>query len=364
MNIDLGRPIDYDALGRFKHVRINYDVSQDRGDTNIETIHASLYKPALDALRSRGVKALFVGTHELYGEGQGFNWEQMSDADWQRFTDGYVEMCRRWAQLCKGSSVVYQIMNEQDSQEPRASVIVPPPVYGQLFNRAYDAIKAIDTTASVITGGYNSGSGRGTQQYREAKITRTDGVAFHPYGLTANGDFDVFGAFKPQLDQWATLGQPLWVSEYGVLGHNNDASSNRVANWIIAMRGTMRGRVAGECYFSWHIQDAPPYDSFGVVDQAGNVRQPVYNALTVGSSPVPIPPDPSGGAAVRYAVSVNLRSMPTTQGAISTVIPAGGQATIFEGALEVADGYVWVKTQYAGFSGWTALVKNQTFALQ
>lgn len=261
------------------YVRFPILIREYEGETAAQILN--FYAPTVQMYAEAGIQSVLPLTHEIGLEGKGFNFSAMSAADWQRFNQLYLERVRVIVERFRGLRCVFQVMNEQDSVDGRASVIVPPVYYGALFNAAYALIKSIDVTATVITGGYNSGADRGVQQFRDAKITKTDGVAFHPYGASANGMYqgNDIATLQTQVQKWQALNVPLYISEWGALGLANEPVE-KMTQYIRAFVDYCRGRIAAAVYFAWFAQDEHPYNSYPVVNADGTTRELIFDALT------------------------------------------------------------------------------------
>lgn len=218
VNLDYRNPVGSPSasqLAGFRYARFQYDVSGGTGSLDFEAAHR-LYDPRIDALLAAGITPIIVATHRLRGEGRGFNWNRMSAGDWSRYTLELVEAIRLTAARYAGRGLIWQIGNEHD-QASEASIYMPPAMYGDLFNRAYRAVRSVDDTAAVITAGMVSGPASGAAYVRAAGIEVCFGVALHPYDAGAGGRFEVFAPIDAQLAAWEALSLPLWVTEFGVL---------------------------------------------------------------------------------------------------------------------------------------------------
>jgi hypothetical protein len=309
-----------DTLRGFGYVRFPIIIQEYAGETIDQAM--SLYAPLIQAYQAAGIQTMLPLTHQIGLEGKNFNFENMSAADWQRFTEMYLDRVKAIATRLKGLVVTFQILNEQDSQDSRASIIVPPVHYGTIFNAVYTAIKAIDPSAKVITGGYNSGADRGKQQFVAANIIKTDGVAFHPYGASANGMYQGNGiaTLQTQISKWQTLNLPLYISEWGALGFASEPVE-KMAQFVSAFTTYCNGRVKATIYFSWFPQDVHPWNSYPVINPDGSVHQPVFDALT---GAVATPPDPAGlQVYITGEPAIRARSAPSTDSAIVGLVTNG-----------------------------------------
>ncbi len=338
INLDLLNPVGRPAISRltgFKFARINYNISMGTGSTDLQHAH-NIYGGYISSLVNAGITPVLVCTHQMWGEGQGFNWESMSPSDWNRFIAGYTAMIRRVAELYSNLPVIMQVMNEQDSTDGRASVIIPPRTYGSLFNASYAAIKTTSASIRVITGGYISGSIRGVAEYRAAGIIKTDGVAFHPYGASANGLYVHAGipSINVQTAQWQVLGQPLYITEWGILDKPGEPVSS-VAAYADSFMKIVAGKVLAACWYAW--SDGMD-NGYGVAKTNGDIKQPLFNAL-------------AGGITVEVntlctvfdmAGSLNFRALPSKTAAVLGVVKNGSQILPLRDEV-FADGERWRK---------------------
>lgn len=359
INIDYRNPNGRPAASKLKgfdYARFLYNVSNGTGSQDLNEA-ASVYGPRIDELHAAGITPIIVLNHQTYGEGQGFNWNQMSGGDWARFIDNFVYVVGRIAQRHADKGIVWQVGNEHD-QSSEASVFIPPDVYGRLFRESYAVIKSVDPTGLVIVGGLVTGPGKGKAYFNAAKIVLHDGIGVHLYGVGAGGLYNQFGSVESQLAEWRTLNKPLWVTEWGVLDRY-DEPVERVAQYASAFLKACAGKVEVASYFAWgRMHNGYPVEVDGVI------RQSLFNALTAAQSAPPTQP----GTKVRQYLPVvglkpgwilNVRAQPTTSAPAIAQLKNGSlikplDETLNDGTniwaeIELPDGRVgWTSTNAAG----------------
>ncbi len=300
MNLDIyhafGRPEPVDMHG-IGWVRIKFNVSMNPdkpdgdpkryGNTDIEAAYQR-YLPFIQKYHQAGMKILMVFTHQLYGEGAGFNWQQMDGGLWSQLTTKYADFARQVAQRFAGTGMinVYQIWNEQDTQAGRAAVAVPPTEYGKMLTETIRAIRTVDTQTLIITGGHTSGPESGSQYARQTLSAmpgdvRPDGLAFHPYGRGKAGHrFSNWGPLSEEIDQYSAVlpGKPLWITEWGVLDHQGRQDvivdvTDYAASFMTLCKQDFKDKVAAAIWYAW----ADSMDNgFGLVDSSGKPKSDLH----------------------------------------------------------------------------------------
>ncbi|MBZ0288538.1 MAG: M23 family metallopeptidase, partial [Anaerolineae bacterium] len=107
MNLDMHNPLGHPSPDRLKGIgwiRVKFNVSFDPdkqgnaryGNTDIDKTFNRM-KPWLKQYTDAGIKVLMVFTHQLYGEGAGYNWPQMDTGRWNEFIPKYADFAKRTA---------------------------------------------------------------------------------------------------------------------------------------------------------------------------------------------------------------------------------------------------------------------------
>jgi hypothetical protein len=305
MNLDLyqtnGTP-PAEPLSNLGWVRINFNVSYNPqngtyGNTDVAAAFARYY-PAVKQYAANGNKVILVMTHQFYGEGAGYVWEQMDPAKWQALSTRFAQMASQTASLFGSENLVYayQIWNEQDTlpQDARAAVPVPASDYANLFTQTTLAVRAADPGAKVITGGHITGNALGPQYARQVlgllpEAAYPDGMAFHPYGLGPVGSpYNVFGTINDAIVAWSTVlpNRPLWITEWGVLDHQGDDSQAapiavHAQGFISTLENQFPGMVAAAVWYAW----ADGMDNgYGLVNYNNQPKEPLYSSYLYATS--------------------------------------------------------------------------------
>jgi Cellulase (glycosyl hydrolase family 5)/Peptidase family M23 len=301
MNLDINHPIGRPAADQLKGigwVRIKFNVSLDpskaEGDPKRygnKDINAAFnrYKPFIEQYTRSGIKVLMVFTHQLYGEGAGFDWRNM-EGRWTQLVPTYADFAKQVAQRFLNTGLVhaYQIWNEQDTdpKNARAAVCVPAKDYGYMLTETIRAIRSVDKTTPIITGGHTTGPGSGSAYARATLAVmpsdvRPDAIAVHPYGRGVKGHrFSNWGALDDEIKAYAPLlpGKPIWFTEWGVLDHQGrtdviPAVADYVGGFMDIIKNRYPGQVAAAIWYAW----ADSMDNgFGLVDTNGKPKPGLF----------------------------------------------------------------------------------------
>ncbi|NWG18399.1 MAG: hypothetical protein HXY41_17380 [Chloroflexi bacterium] len=293
----LGRP-DPVLMRGIGWVRVKFNVSlnPDRphtddnssgryGNTDIGAAF-NRYRAALEPYARAGMKVLMVFTHQLYGEGAGYNWNVMDSGRWRDLTRTYADFARRSVELWKPTGFIhaYQIWNEQDTEagKGRAAVPIPAADYGHLLAETIRAVRAVDPITPIITGGHTRGPQVGSAYARATLAAmpadvRPDGIATHPYGRGMAGHvFSNWGPLEEEIRLYAAVlpGKPVWITEWGVLGRQGDLSiapqvADYAAGFMRICKSQFAGQVAAAIWYAW--ADGMD-DGYGLVDAGGRPK--------------------------------------------------------------------------------------------
>jgi hypothetical protein len=298
MNLDIfhpqGRP-DPMAMQGVGWVRIKFNVSfnPDNGTYGNRDIEAAYqrYLPQIERYAQGGLKVLMVFTHQLFGEGAGFDWKQMDSGRWRQLVPTYADFARQVAAKFNGTGLIscYQIWNEQDTEPKNARAAVPIPAadYGYMLTETIRAIRQADQMTAIITGGHTTGPESGSA-YARATLgamppdVRPDGLAFHPYGRGVKGHrFSNWGPLSEEIDAYSGVlpDKPLWITEWGVLDHQGRADvigdvCDYCGGFMDILKKDYPDKVAAAIWYAW----ADGMDNgFGLVDSGGNPKPTIYD---------------------------------------------------------------------------------------
>jgi hypothetical protein len=300
VNLDRYNPLGTppsEPLQNMGWVRIAYDLSYNPdtgtyGNTDIWATY-NRYYPIIRNYANSGVKVILVFTHELYGEGQNYVWEQMSPQQWQELAVRYADYARQVAAQYAAEKLVYayQIWNEQDTIPGSGSLAAVPMPYNEYANLLTQTIRGIrlaDTRVKIITGGHVTGNVLGAN-YARATLAllppdvRPDGIAFHPYGLGPIGSpFNVFGTIDDAVKAWSSVmpNTPMWITEWGILDKQNDPSLTpaialHAEGFIQTLEQKFPGMLAAAVWYAW----ADGMDNgYGLVDMNAQPKEPLYSS--------------------------------------------------------------------------------------
>lgn len=306
LNQQLGRP-PAAPLAQLGWVRINYNVSFNpqngtHGNTDLAAAYQRYY-PMIKQYAESGNKVILVLTHQFYGEGRGYQWEQMNTSQWQQLTAQYAQMAGEVAAQYADEKLVYayQIWNEQDTlpQNARAAVPMPPADYAHLMTQSILAIRLRDARAKIISGGHITGDVSGVSyaraflQQMPANV-RPDGMAFHPYGVgPAGSPFNFFGVIDDSIKVWSSVlpDTPLWITEWGVLDRQGDDSlagavAQHADGFMQVIERRYPGMIAAAVWYAW----ADGMDNgYGMVNAHNQPKHPLYTSFLGMSDTLPLP---------------------------------------------------------------------------
>lgn len=282
-----------EELGNLGWVRINYNVSNDVGNLDLDEAY-DRYQPLLEQYARNGHQNIVLLSHQTYGEGRDefLPWSEMTDEKWRMLSDELAIMaCQIVKQYATQKIVaVYQIWNEQDAPiGARASVSMSNENYAYMVTQVSQAIRAADPQAIIISGGYVSGPGIGVLNALEMvrllpSTTLLDGIAFHPYGRGVDFDspYRVYGHIDVSIQAYSTVlpGKPLWITEFGVLDSVSDPSS-AISEYAMSMLNYIDkwygNRVAAMVWYAW----AEGMDNgYGLVDNDEKPQPILYEQFT------------------------------------------------------------------------------------
>lgn len=297
MNLDMHNPLGHPSADRLKGIgwiRVKFNVSYNPtnntyGNTDVNATFNRV-RPFLQPYVAAGIKVLMVFTHQLYGEGAGYNWPTMDSGKWNDLIPKYADYAKRTAALFAGTGLVscYQVWNEQDTPPAiaRAAVPIPAKDYGNMLTQTIRAIRSVDSKTPIITGGHTTGPDSGSAYARATLAAmpadiRPDGIASHPYGRGVSGHkFSNFGPLDEEIRKYSTVlpGKPLWFTEWGVLDRQGDNSiigdvTSYATGFINVIKSQYPTQVAAAIWYAWADGMDNGYGLVGANDQP---KQPLY----------------------------------------------------------------------------------------
>jgi hypothetical protein len=155
-----------------------------------------------------------------------------------------------------------------------------------MMTQTIRAIRGVDKTTPIITGGHVGGPDSGGVYARETLAAmpgdvRPDGIASHPYGRGVQGHkFSPFGPLEEEIRKYAAVlpGKPVWFTEWGVLDFQDNMSVvNDVADYATGFMNIAKkqfaGTVAAAIWYAW----ADGMDNgYGLVGRNDQPKQPLY----------------------------------------------------------------------------------------
>lgn len=330
MNVDLRNPLGkppVSLLAGLRHVRMPYNVSNGTGSLDYSAAY-NLYNPYLNELESAGITPILVVTQSLYGEGRGFNFGNMSAAEWDRYISEFTEALRVVVSQYHHRAFIWEIYNEPDApQGADYAIHIPPVIYGKMYRAAQAKIRSTSSKAKVMTAGLLSGAGACVQYLSAAGLLQdVEAYAFHPYhqGSKINPDYRYFGNIEDYMAIIrAKVKGELHISEYGLLDLPNEPIAKVIKYAQDYKNGA--GNLAGICWYS--IRDGM-HNGYGALTHDGQLKVNAQGRSLLdvfrGGVVNPLPTDPAGLQTYVYgATSVNARALPNTSSAVIGSITNG-----------------------------------------
>ena len=149
--------------------------------------------------------------------------------------DGWAAFVSAFATRYKGRFTAVEIWNEPDNT---AWGTIPAANFVALVQRAYTAVKAVDSTVTVVLGGLcNSGSSYLSSLYSNGVKNYCDAVAYHPYvwpSAPGSSYISQINSFRSVMSNNGDGSKPLWITEMGWPTHssNKGATEAQQASFI------------------------------------------------------------------------------------------------------------------------------------
>ena len=169
--------------------------------------------------------------------------------------------------------------------------------------RTYEAVKNVDSSLLVVTGGLSQGNPSWLSRViqKAGGTLHADIVAFHPYGQRPEPNWPdpnwAFGYVGNLIDGYykAGLKKPLWITEMGIkeadLGNDREKCAEFLRRYYKTIANKYADRVQELMWFCYSDGMVP---TFGLKDESLNPK-PIYHAFkqAVQERPAPTPkPEP------------------------------------------------------------------------
>jgi len=364
------QPSSFTSLPQARFV---FNVSQSappllHSNTNLAKSFAT-YDPYIDALTSRNVSIMLVITHQTFGEGRGYDWDNMTTTRWMEWILRLSEVCSEIALHYKGRIQYYQIGNEYD-QKSVASIAVVPSIYRFMLEKVGRAIRDQDPKAKLVSAGMVSGAITGSDYLRLAGVgdkqaNLVDAVAFHPYGQGGvNGFGAQFGLLKDFLKKDNRFDKPLFLTEWGILDSPSTPQEIVALYAKEFLRVAREGGVVQQYWYAWGVG---MHNGYGLQRPDRSLNQVLFDELKKWGKEVTIPePEPiielGAPINVRLVSASNLRNLPGVAGTtVLRTIPVTEEIQVYPDSIRFvsADQFYWYGVKdAAGLSGWVAKRTN------
>ncbi len=301
LNIDPNNPRgnpDPAELSNLGVDQVRYTYYDSSPSLQLDPAKADFYRQKAEGYKNAGVDSLVILTYDTFPNKPA---PDASDADWDAYIARFANRAGQIAQLLKPYGAAYQIWNEPDHPvRPDYSPTVREAVYGRMLRRTYDAIKAVDPNAKIVTAGLASGNPGWLTTVIKSQGGQlpADIVAFHPYGQRPDLDWPdpnwAFGYFGDLLKNYYKAGQnkPIWITEMGVkeedLGNNREQVAEFLRRYYKTVTTRYGDKVQELFWFAYSDGMVPP---FGLRDGNGNPK-PAYDAFRQAITERPAPPPP------------------------------------------------------------------------
>jgi len=183
---------------------------------------------------------------------------------------------RRCEPLQEQKIQAYEIWNEPDLAHVGN---LRPETFGVLLQSAFNAIKAIDSHAAVVSAGMASGDPNYIANARRATGGKfyADGIGVHPYGQRPTPDWPTpdwgFGVITDLMRNYFNVEKlPLWVTEVGTDDTYRQAEFPFRTFAALDESHSHPFTMGPVFWFCWSAGMVPPY---GLLDGNGN-RKPSY----------------------------------------------------------------------------------------
>lgn len=251
------------------------------------------FDPVIDAYNKLGTKVMLILTHQTYGEGAGYNWDQMDSVKWQSFTPQFVAVVEKIAQRYGNRVAAYEVWNEGDVDLGNpAAVAFAPTDFAPLLQRSAQVIRANAPNSKIVLGGLVTAADKGASYVQQvmAKLggkLPVDAIGVHPYGLGAPDDqtiFARFGSIQNSINEYQKVAPnvPLWFTEVGAMGANDPSYWDDAASYmrkLFAYLSTQADKVPVVIWYAWSDAMHADMKTNGLVTVDGQPKDFIYDTF-------------------------------------------------------------------------------------
>jgi hypothetical protein len=287
-----GYPIPTPDFQKFAWVRFPINISP----AHFPSLDAgfAFYDIVVSTFNSLGVNILLVMTHEMYGEGSGFNFGNMNTQQWASFTASFVTVAEKVIRRYGNRIQAYEVWNEGDAEVGNpAAVHIPPRDYAPLLDQVSKLVRTYAPDSKVIVGGLVRGPEIGKQYILEIKSALkgrlpVDAIGVHPYGKGSPQDATIFSRYGNIADDIKIFGQaapdvPLWLTEVGAMGTDDPAYWDDAAiymkNLYTYLRQNQANRTPVVIWYAWSDAMDMAQRTNGLVRVDGSKKPYLYDTF-------------------------------------------------------------------------------------
>jgi hypothetical protein len=215
---------------------------------------------------------MVILTYETY---PGAPTPPVADAVWLDYIAKFVRRAGQIARALAPLKPIFQVWNEPDlPPHPEYIRTMSEAMYGQMLNRTYAAIKAVDASLPVITAGLGAGNPSWLGRVIQSLNGRlpADAFAIHPYGQRPNPDWPNptwgFGYVGDLIDAYRRVtGLPLVISEIGVEHLTDDEQAEYLRRFFATITANYAPVIDSLLWFCYSDRMVSPYGLLNANDQ-------------------------------------------------------------------------------------------------
>ena len=302
LNIDPANPQGNPTAAELRDLGVQMVrlVFKDQGGGSQPSLNqVRFYTSKIQEYSNAGIDSLVILNYETY---PGKPSSSASDAEWGTYTNNFIHRVGQLAQILNSWRPTFQIWNEPDlPPHPGYDPTLREAVYGRLLRRAYDTIKTVNPTLTVVGAGLASGDANWWArviQSQSGQVT-VDALAVHPYGQRPEPSWPNpawgFGYVGDLINRYAQIRQELlWITEVGVSNLTREGQAEYLRRFYRAITSQFAARVK---WVHWFCYSDGMVSPFGLLDTSRQ-RKPAYFAYREITPDTPLPDRPA--YAVQY----------------------------------------------------------------